>query len=123
MKIYGNVLFISVMTLSGFQANSQDTFSTTCKCNDSKIEVIENMTALLKSMQDEVKTDDEKIQLIRELKELDSVLSEISIKCEDDYANTIEEEKCDNEEKLKIVNDEYELIIRVLQTNSKSSHH
>lgn len=81
------------------------------------------MTALLKSMQDEVKTDDEKIQLIRELKELDSVLSEISIKCEDDYANTIEEEKCDNEEKLKIVNDEYELIIRVLQTNSKSSHH
>ena len=84
MKIYGNVLFISVMTLSGFQANSQDTFSTTCKCNDSKIEVIENMTALLKSMQDEVKTDDEKIQLIRELKELDSVLSEISIKCEDD---------------------------------------
>jgi hypothetical protein len=60
---------------------------------------------LLRSTQGKVRTDEAKTLFITDLMKLRATLNELVIKCESVYANDREEEKCENEKKLKTVND------------------
>jgi hypothetical protein len=65
----------------------------------------EKLLTLLRSTQGQVRTDEAKTLFITDLMKLRATLNELVIKCESVYANDREEEKCENEKKLKTVND------------------
>ncbi|MFT5778573.1 MAG: hypothetical protein ACI837_001529 [Crocinitomicaceae bacterium] len=104
---FNKIVFTAFMIFVGFHSFSQDTLRTACECTDAEINVTEELNALLMSMVNEVKTDEEKAQFMEDYMRLNGTLNKIKSKCETVYINAPEDEKCENTEKLKRVKEEF----------------